>query len=248
MTSFKSAVKNLLPQTIILAYQMQRLRWDMIASRTKSREEIFSDIYNKNRWGGERGTYCSGTGSQANIAFPYVSTIRSLISKEVVKEIVDLGCGDFEVARRILSPDLSYLGCDIVPGLVARNTARFGTDKVRFCKLDVVSDPLPQFGDLCIIRQVLQHLSNREIVTVLRKTRRYPLVVITDEQIVGDCSDENVDMPAYHGTRRVFGQGLKVERKPFLQHVEILLEHSSGYSSSSETFLRTVLIRNDRQQ
>jgi hypothetical protein len=115
--------------------------------------------------GGERGTYCSGTGSQANIAFPYVSTIRSLISKEVVKEIVDLGCGDFEVARRILSPDLSYLGCDIVPGLVARNTARFGTDQSQVLQIR------------CCIRSVtavwrpLHHQAG--IATSLKSRNRY---------------------------------------------------------------------------
>jgi hypothetical protein len=48
-------------------------------------------------------------------------------------------------------------------------------------------------------------------------------------------------------TRRLFGQGLKLETEPFFERVEILLEHSSGSDAagSSPTYLRTVLIQNN---
>src|SRR4029450_11585991 len=94
------------------------------------------------------------------------------------------------------------------------------------------------------------HLSNGDIATVLQKARQYPLLVVTDEQVVGDNSDINVDIIPYHGTRRLFGQGLRLERGPFSERVEILLEHSSGseYSAISQTYLRTVLIRNNDEQ
>jgi SAM-dependent methyltransferase len=249
MRSIKSRVKRFVPRPILAAYGRGRLRWDMATSRGRSRKEIFSDIYENNRWGGEPGSYDSGSGSRPDTAEPYISVLRALIRKEGVKYIVDLGCGDFEVARRILSPGLSYIGCDIVPGLVARNTARFATEHIEFRNLDIVTDPLPE-GDFCIIRQVFQHLSNGDIATVLRKTRQYPLLVVTDEQVVGDNSDTNIDINPYHGTRRLFGQGLRLELGPFFERVELLLEHSSGseYSAISKTYLRTVLIRNNGRQ
>jgi SAM-dependent methyltransferase len=249
MKSIRSAVKRFVPRLILAAYGRGRLRWDMARSRGKTREKIFSDIYENNRWGGDPGTYDSGSGSRPDITGSYISAIRALIRREGVKRIVDLGCGDFEVSRRILSPELSYVGCDIVPGLVASNTARFASERVKFHNLDVVTDPLPT-GDLCIIRQVFQHLSNGDIATVLQKARQYPLLVVTDEQVVGDNSDINVDIIPYHGTRRLFGQGLRLERGPFFERVEILLEHSSGseYSAISQTYLRTVLIRNNDGQ
>jgi SAM-dependent methyltransferase len=218
----------------------------MARSRGKSREEIFSDIYENNRWGGEPGSYVSGTGSRPDIIGSYIAALQALIRSERVKRIVDLGCGDFEVSHRILAPELSYVGCDIVPGVAARNAAQFANEHIEFRKLDIVTDPLPE-GDLCIIRQVFQHLSNKDVATVLRKARKYPLVVITDEQVVGDYSDRNIDIAPYHGTRRLFGQGLKLEREPFFERVEALLEHPSGldYRATSDTYLRTVLIRND---
>jgi hypothetical protein len=153
------------------------------------------------------------------------------------------------VARRILSPELSYIGCDIVPALAARNAARFANERIEFLNLDIVTDPLPE-GDLCIIRQVFQHLSNGDIATVLRKARQYPLLVVTDELVVGDHSDGNIDILPYHGTRRLFGRGLKLETGPFFERVEILLEHSSGseYAATSDTYLRTVLIRNNSRR
>jgi SAM-dependent methyltransferase len=246
MGSFKSTVKRFVPRPILAAYDRERLRWDMARSRGKSKEQIFSDIYENNRWGGEPGTYVSGTGSLPDVIGSYISVLRALIHSERVKRIVDLGCGDFEVARRILSPELSYVGCDIVPGLAARNTARFANERIEFRNLDIVADALPE-GDLCIIRQVFQHLSNRDVATVLRKARQYPLVVATDEQVVGDHSEGNIDIVPYHGTRRLFGEGLKLEAEPFFERVEILLEHSSGSDAagSSDTYLRTVLIRNN---
>ena len=242
-------IKRLVPRPILAAYARERLRWDMATSRGKSRKEIFSDIYKNNRWGGEPGSYDSGSGSRPDVAGPYISALRALIRNEGLKYIVDLGCGDFEVARRILSPELRYVGCDIVPDLVARNVARFATEHIEFRNLDVVTDALPE-GDLCIIRQVFQHLSNGDIATVLRKARQYPLLVVTDEQVVGDNMDSNIDINPFHGTRRLFGQGLKLEAEPFFERVEILLEHPSGseYSAKSDTYLRTVLIRNNNRR
>jgi hypothetical protein len=82
---------------------------------------------------------------------PYVSVVRGLIRREGVTSIVDLGCGDFEVAGTLLSPELTYVGRDIVPGLVATNAARFSSERVKFRTLDIVTDALLE-GDLCIIQ------------------------------------------------------------------------------------------------
>src|SRR5262245_56065764 len=104
MRSIRSLVKLFVPRVMLAAYGRERLRWDMATSRGKSREEIFSDIYENHRWG--PGSHDSGSGSRPDIIGSYISTLRALIRSEGVKYIVDLGCGDFEVARRILSPEL----------------------------------------------------------------------------------------------------------------------------------------------
>ena len=247
MKPIRSTIKFLVPRLILAAYGRERLRWDMARSRGKSKEEIFSDIYENNRWGGEPRRLLTqvavrGPTSPGSIYRLFASSfIPSGLSTSSIS-----GGGDFEVAQQILSPELTYTGCDIVPGLVACNAEQFGTKRIEFRTLDVVTDPLPE-GDLCIIRQVFQHLSNGDIATVLRKAKQYPLLAVTDEQVVGDNSESNDDIIPYHGTRRLFGQGITMEALPFFGRVVILLEHSSGskYSAISDTYLRTVLIRND---
>jgi hypothetical protein len=63
--------------------------------------EIFSEIYETAQWGGKRGDFCSGRGSDPRVAAAYCSTIREFIVEHGIRSVVDLGCGDFEVGSRI---------------------------------------------------------------------------------------------------------------------------------------------------
>lgn len=243
--TIKTQIKRWLPQPVLRSIANRRLGRDMLKSRGKSRAEIFADIYARRLWGSGGETFCSGAGSADDIIAPYVNFIRSLIQREHVTRIVDLGCGDFQVGRLLLSPDVSYIGCDVCADIVRHNTQQFGHDRTSFLELDIVNDPLPD-GELCLIRQVFQHLPNRDIAAVLHKAKKYRLLVITDEQIQKDDASENADILPFHGTRRVFGQGLKLERAPFHLSVETVLEQTAGrdYSAQTGTWLRTVQIRN----
>jgi SAM-dependent methyltransferase len=243
MGKLKAGLRKILPPSVTAMYRNSRLRLDMRKAEGKTRRDVFTDIYNNNRWGGENGTYSSGLGSQPEVAEIYAKEIRSLMLREKVRSIVDIGCGDFQVGQRLITPEISYIGCDIVPELIIRNRKCYGRDGVEFLNLDAVSAPLPQ-ADLCLIRQVFQHLSNADIKLVLNKARQYSLVVVTDEQLVKDNSTLNMDIPPYHGTRRVFGQGLKLEREPFSEKIEVLFDAGAGEKSNFDTYLRTVLIRN----
>ena len=247
LSSVKIAVKAVLPPFAVRWVQNYRLRRDMEKSRGVNRSEIFSEIYQRRLWGGERGVYSSGTGSKDDVNASYVALVRALIISEGVRSIADLGCGDFRVGRQIISPGVTYVGCDVVPKVVESNVAAFATDSVAFKVADIVTDPLPDAG-LGIIRQVFQHLPNADIARVLQKARKYPLLLVTDEQVRGDEAKSNADILAFHGTRRAFGQGLKLERSPFGEKIQVLLEHSPGsdYERGSRTYLRTVLIRNRR--
>jgi hypothetical protein len=75
-------------------------------------------------------------------------------------------------------PDLTYIGCDIVPELVARHRAEFATDRVHFKTLDAVCNLLPA-GDVCLVRQLFQHLSNADIKEVVRHLN-CPVVYVTE--------------------------------------------------------------------
>ena len=239
------AIRRYVPPSLLRSIQRVVLRQEMRRSVGRSHEDIFGDIYNANAWGGTPTQFSSGSGSDEGVNDAYVNLVLSLVKSEQVSRMVDLGCGDFRVGRRIAGQGTSYIGCDIVRDVIQRNCRDFQQPGIEFRKIDIVKDCLPN-GDLCIIRQVFQHLSNDDISTVLEKSRSYRLVLITDEQVLGDSAPANCDILPYHGTRRLFGQGLRLEREPFKEKIDVLLEHSSGvdYGPTTRTYLRTVLIRN----
>jgi hypothetical protein len=114
-------------------------------------------------------------------------------------------------------PDMEYVGCDIVPELVAHNNAVYATDKVSFCRLDLVSDPLPN-GDVCLVRQVLQHLPNADIMAFLKRVD-YRWIYLTEGHPAFRTGTVNPDKPAGHEVRFDWrtgcGRGVELDRPPF---------------------------------
>ncbi|HUF74325.1 MAG TPA: class I SAM-dependent methyltransferase [Gammaproteobacteria bacterium] len=211
-------------------------------SRGRSRAAIFRDIYAKGQWGKRGKEFFSGLGSIGTHVGPYVGYVSEFVRTNGIEAIVDLGCGDFRVASQIDLGRANYLGCDIVEELIARNTASFGNDKISFGSLDIVTDDLPD-GDLCLVRQVFQHLSNGDILRSLVKLSAYRFVLITDE--LGPASARpNLDIEAFRGTRTDFGSGLYYDQPPFNLPVEVVLD--TPIMSRKGYYLRTVLLRSER--
>jgi SAM-dependent methyltransferase len=128
---------------------------------------------------------------------------------------VDLGCGDFRVGRQLLPLCSSYAGVDIVEPVVQHNQQTYGNPTTHFMHLDIVSSPLPQ-GDVCFVRQVLQHLSNAQISAVLAKLVAYRWVFITEHY----PSDRhgvvpNKDKPHGGDIRAYDNSGVYLDEEPF---------------------------------
>ena len=82
---------------------------------------------------------------------------------------------------KFIAPECErYIGIDVVPSLIERNRSTFVAN-IEFKCLDIIKDKLPD-ADLCLIRQVMQHLSNREIVRLLKNTKRYRYVIVAEHQ------------------------------------------------------------------
>jgi hypothetical protein len=181
-------------------------------------EEVFTDIYSKNRWGGKSGTFCSGSGSRETaIVSPYVAKITAELDRigSASLTAVDLGCGDYSVGRQLSPRCGRYIGVDIVKPLVAHNQARYGSSKVTFRHVDIIRDELPR-GDICFVRQVLQHLSNEQITAVLPKLGQFRWCFITEHH----PSSRHLKLPnedKLHGDhiRITRGSGVYLERPPF---------------------------------
>ena len=211
----RSFVRHVLPQTLLnmRARAVERRRHKEYQNLPIN--EVFSKIYKVNEWGGKEGFY-SGTGSHdPAIVEPYVRTVRQFLERLNQKPvIVDLGSGDFNVGKHFVDLAARYFACDIVEELQAFNRQKFGYENVEFLCINAVKDELPE-GDVIIIRQVLQHLSNAQIANILEKCVRFPQWLIT-EHLPGDLSFvPNHDIDAGYGIRLLFDSGVDLLAPPF---------------------------------
>jgi SAM-dependent methyltransferase len=205
-----------------LSLEAVRLRPISEAGR---RRRAFQKAYSRNLWGDDGASkFYSGVGSRGEAVETYAqrmaSVLRSLRAElGRAPTVVDLGCGDFEVGRALLerAPDIRYIGCDIVPELIAYNSKTYVDPRVSFRQLDLVSDPLPD-GDVCLVRQVLQHLSNADIAAFLKRLR-YPHVYVTEGHPAERAGPANPDKAAGADVRFDWrtgrGRGVELDQPPY---------------------------------
>jgi hypothetical protein len=191
-----------------------------------SRQQTFAQIYASNAWGTDGDSrFYSGIGSRGQPAEDYVRGMTALIRAHEAEQgrtltIVDIGCGDFAIGRALLSalPHVHYIGCDIVPALIAHHQAHDSDARTRFQQLDIVTSPAPA-GDICLVRQVLQHLSNAEIAAALRHLEGFPIIYVTEGQPEFPSGPRNPDKQAGQDVRFDWrtgtGRGVELDQPPF---------------------------------
>jgi SAM-dependent methyltransferase len=243
VSGLKSAVKALVPESLLVARRKFLLRRTERQFRNASNAEIFSTVYEREHWGLEKGAgFDSGDGSRdPAIVTPYVDAVRTfLTSLESKPDVVDLGCGDFNVGRQIRPFAARYIAGDVVPALIEHNRTLPDATDVDFRCLDIARDPLPE-GDVVTIRQVLQHLSNADVTQVVGKLAQYQHAIITDHQPPGAFTP-NVDIPSGPHIRVGIGSALDLTKAPFnLASVEV--RELCVVPSSEGGVIRTTLYR-----
>ena len=210
-----SKLEKLLPPFI--------LRWSKFSSwsrwKNKSNQEIFEEIYTNKIWGkspNSADVFFSGGGShEADIVSSYVKSVKKFLSSlENKPVIVDIGCGDFNVGKNFLTLATQYVGCDVVPSLIDFNIKTYRRKNLTFIHLDAVKDELPK-GEVVIIRQVLQHLSNAQIKSILKKINlNYGYLILTEHLPKEENFVANVDIPVGHLIRANVNSGLNIEKPP----------------------------------
>ena len=152
-----------------------------------------------------------------------------------------LGCGDFAVGRELTQriKNVKYLGCDIVPELIAYNNQAFSTNSIAFKVLDIVSDELPQ-ADVCLVRQVLQHLPNKDIEALVAKLAKYKAVFITEGYPMIEEGPINPDLPLGGGVQFNLhtgrGRGVELDKPPYNKRIEELCRIRSSLIEVIVTF------------
>lgn len=206
-------------------------------------KDAMVQVYENKLWGGKGCDFYSGTGSHdITIVSPYLAAIKQFLTS--LKEpltVCDLGCGDFNIGLQLVPYASRYIAIDIVPELIQRNREKFNLSNLDFLCLDIATDDLPQ-GNCAILRQVLQHLSNKEITAILPKLHAFEHLILTEHVSHGDF-EPNKDIISGQGTRVKQASGVDLLAKPFHlrhKHSQILCSTPLGKKGSIITTLYTL--------
>jgi trans-aconitate methyltransferase len=136
-------------------------------------EEVFTDIYENKRWGDDNNhLYNGSSGEGSNIEFnkeTYVPFLKDFITKNNIKTVVDLGCGSFICGKLIYDDlDILYTGYDAYSKVIEKNSNQYLLPKYSFTHLDFCNNKESIInGDLCILKDVIQHWALDDIYTFL---------------------------------------------------------------------------------
>ena len=178
-------------------------------------KDAMVQIYEESLWGRKEFKFYSGLGSHhPETVDPYIAVVSDFLKTLPTSPVVcDLGCGDFNIGKALVKYCKKYIAIDIVPELIAHNIKEFETANLEFHALDIAQDELPS-GDCAILRQVLQHLSNEEIKSVVQKLYNFKYVILTEHLPEGDF-EPNKDIISGQGIRLKKQSGVNLSASPF---------------------------------
>ena len=209
------------------------------------RYETFKKIYLTNLWNPNKKSdfkFYSGIGSHTpELVNTYIDEVKKfLLSFSIKPNVVDLGCGDFFIGSKIRKLCNNYIAVDIVDELIHFNKEKYKHLDVDFRILDITCDELPS-GDICFIRQVLQHLSNELILNFIKLIRnKYKYLIITEQLPQSKNFVPNINIPTGPDIRDKSGIVLTVP--PFNLKVIKDVNLCETYSDSITGVLKTKLL------
>ena len=148
--------------------------------------EVFKKIYTHKVWtpdkDKEKFYFYSGLGSHLDdFTSKYIKEVNFFLSgfKEK-KKVLELGCGDFVVSSKIAPYTKKFIATDIFDEIIKHNKEKYKDMNIDFKVLDMTKDFLPN-SEICIIRCVLQHLSNDLIIKFLKNlSNNFQYLIVTE--------------------------------------------------------------------
>lgn len=123
----------------------------------------FTHAFDANVW--QDGESVSGPGSTLTYTESLRATLPAMIRALGCTSMVDAPCGDFNWMKTVDLSGIAYTGADIVPSMIEGLQQAYPQHS--FKCIDITRDPLPT-ADFVMIRDVLFHLSNADVVRVLQ--------------------------------------------------------------------------------
>ena len=156
-------------------------------------EKIFDFIYKEKFWGANaEGQGHSGPGSTVDATLIYRTFLQDFLKVHEIRSVVDAGCGDWEFSRTVDWSGIDYKGFDIVADVIKSNTEKYSKSNVSFAVANMVEDPLPP-ADLLIVKHVLQHIPNRDVLKFLPQLKKYKHVLLVNSADPATLSGDNQD-------------------------------------------------------
>lgn len=218
---FISVFKKLFPSFILRFLRNYRNNLLKNNFNKLSNYEVFKKIYQKKLWTPDykknNFQFYSGSGShEQEFTEIYLKKTEDFLTSFSSKpNVVDLGCGDFEIGSKLRKFCNNYVAVDIFDELINHNKIKYKNLNVNFQSLDITKDNLPE-GDICFLRAVLQHLSNDSIKNFLSLIKnKYKYLILTEHLPNLEFFNSNIDMPTSSFIRLDKKSGVVLTDPPF---------------------------------
>ena len=180
-------------------------------------EQIFTYNYDNKIWGKTISTHYNGnSGEGSNVEYnkdSYIPFLKEFITNNNIKTIVDLGCGDFRCGKLIYDDlDILYTGYDTYKKVIDYHLTQYelssteSEPKFSFIYSDFYNNKENIIdGDLCILKDVMQHWSLEYIYNFLYyliESKKFKYILICNccnnaqentDIINGDCRTLSCD-------------------------------------------------------
>lgn len=142
--------------------------------------DYFKTIYKNNLWNSEQGT-SSGPGSTIEYATPYIIFLKEFVTKNQIKSILDVGCGDFNLMKHFDFTNIQYTGIDIVEELIDQNQMLYSKSNITFQSIPIHYFTYTEHYDLIICKDVLQHWSIESVRSFLKRIKNFNYCLLTND-------------------------------------------------------------------
>jgi SAM-dependent methyltransferase len=237
-----SILRSILPEKLYHALRKNYQRFNLrhISAddkyQQKTHREIFSEIYDNGLWAHgkearyleKNAKYFSGSGSYNKSSREYIQFITEYIKAYDIRSVTDIGCGDFNIGKQLCgqNPQIAYNGVDVVPNMIRHHNEKFRSERISFYCLNTLKDKVPP-ADLLLIRQVLQHLSNGDIIRLTSNCfPGFKHILVTEHQPKPEyLIKANIEKSSGPNTRvgSMTGSGVYLNKTPFTYKWQRLL-------------------------
>ena len=203
------------------------------------RTDFFTNVFTSRLWHSQESA--SGHGSDTVNTRNLVKELPNLLHRLQVHSLLDVPCGDFNWMRDVALDGIEYIGGDIVPEIVAENSANYARPGLRFEIIDLVKDDLP-LVDMVFIRDCFLHFTNDLIVEALQNIARSRIQYLCISHINtfspwGGSGGKNIELErAVEGVNYEF-RPLNFQLPPFNFPTPIDFVYDSGPGMSPEKIM-----------